>query len=722
MRQLLQAFLTALILSGLLTSPVLAEENGDKDMDVCHVGHTDESTPRPLKPSDQQLFLDRLITGLLERHHFAAREFTAEMASEVFDNYLDRIDPGRFYLLADDVEEFQARHAELVREGGDNGSGDRVKLAFELFERLRDRLEERLEYTLAFLEQKPDFDADETMLVDRSDADWAESSEALDEVWRKRLKNDALGLVLAERDWEDINDTLTRRYQNLRRTVSQSSQNDIFETFMNAHAHALDPHTAYFSPREAEEFEMRMSLSLEGIGAALQSRDEYVTITEILSGGPADQDGTLRPQDRITGVAAREYCDMQDIVGWRTDDAVQLIRGPEGTKVRLRYLPADAVPGDPEKTIELVRSEVQLDQQAARKDIREIGEGDDSYRVGVIHIPTFYMDFQARREGREDYRSTTRDVRRLLAELKESEVDAVLVDLRNNGGGSLMEATELAGLFLDGGPVVQLMDTRGELEIAETAPGSVEWDGPLGVMVNRFSASASEIFSGAIQDYGRGVVIGSPTYGKGSVQNLLDLERWFSDEEDVGQLKFTIGMFYRISGGSMQHRGVIPDVELPSAVSLEDYGESTKDNALGWDEIDPASYDGEWLPQSLVAQLSELHEERSARDIDFSALVDDIRVYREAQERKHVSLNIEERRKEQEQARERRLAQENVRRAARGEAALQDLDEVEEGSGDPDILLTESTRIVADLARLLGDYEDHEGRFAARLLAIKTDE
>jgi len=709
----------ALILLSLPAAPAWAsgDNGGEIEERPCSIHEMDESgdgDQGPLEPSERQLFLDRLIAGLLERHHLDAHEFNTEMAEEVFENFLDNLDPGRHYLLADDVTEFRQQHRQLLTESDAHGTGDRIKLAFEVFQRFRERGEERIHFAQSYLDEEPELEGDDELVIDREDAPWAEDKAELDRLWEKRVTNDVIGLTLAERDWEDVQETLIRRYDNLRRNIRQSDRNDVFEMFMNAHANALDPHTAYFSPRNVEEFEIRMSLSLEGIGAALQADDEYITITEILPGGPADQDGTLRPQDRITGVAAHEDCDMEDIVGWRVDDAVQLIRGPEGSKVRLRYLPGDAVPGDPEKTIELVRSEVQLEEQAAKKEIKSVDLGEQQYRVGVIKIPTFYMDFQGRREGRDDYRSTTRDVRRLLGELQEEGVDAVLVDLRNNGGGSLIEATELAGVFLDGGPVVQMLDTRGELEVAEDPDEGAEWDGPLGVMVNRFSASASEIFAGAIQDYGRGVIIGSPTYGKGTIQNLLDLDRWFSEDDDVGQLKFTIGKFYRVSGGSMQHRGVIPDLELPSAISLEDFGESTKPNALAWDEIAGLEYDGDPLPRSLVKNLNEMHSKRVSEDLDFNNLLDDIRRYQEAQERKTLSLNLEKRREEQSEARERRLAQENVRRAARGEAALEELDGDDEATGDPDILLTESARVLADFASLLPDYADHDSRFSAR--------
>ncbi|MDQ2068393.1 carboxy terminal-processing peptidase [Natronospira bacteriovora] len=715
---------TALTLFALaLTGTVLlGQPSHAEGKDVCGVPALENGNGNgePLSPSEQQLFLDRVVTGLLEQHHLNAHRFDDRLAREVLENFIERTDPGRYYLTQSDVDEFRHRHNELLKNSDRHGTGQRIELAFEFFERFRERVNERIAFSTRFLEEAPDLDGNEELPIDRSEADWAASEAELDSLWAKRVKNDVIGLTLAGREWDDIADTLTRRYQNLRRNVSQSSRNDVFEMFMNAHTLTLDPHTAYFSPRNMEEFEIRMSLSLEGIGAALQSMDEYVTITEILPGGPADKDGTLRPQDRITGVAARDKCEIVDIVGWRVDDAVQLIRGPEGTKVRLRYLPADSVPGDPEKTIELVRSEVQLEQQAARKLIRDVELNGESHRIGVIQIPTFYMDFQARREGKEDYRSTTRDVRRLLRELKEEEVDGLLVDLRNNGGGSLMEATELAGVFLDSGPVVQLLDSRGNLEIAANPDDGREWDGPLGVMINRFSASASEIFAGAIQDYGRGVVIGSPSYGKGTIQNLFDLDR-FSNQGEAGQLKFTIGKFYRVNGDSMQHRGVLPDVQLPSAVSLDDFGESTKDNALPWDQIDAADYDGEPIPRSLIEALGEAHGKRASSDIDFSTLVDDIRQYREVQERKSISLNLETRKQEQDQLRERRLAQENVRRAARGEAALEDMEEDSETTGDPDILLTESARIVANLAALLPQYAEHESRFAARRQALRQE-
>lgn len=718
MRKPIQFLTISLLLFLLFSGIVRADDDKQQQEETpctpAFLENGDEGELESLDPDERHLFLDRLITGLLERHHFNARSFDAQLANAVFDQYLDRLDPGRYYFLRSDVETLRARHEEMAKKADDAGTGERINLAFDVFERLQTRIQERLDFAESFLAERPDLTTEESLTIDRSEQPWAESSEALNALWERRITNDAIGLMLADREWEDARETLLRRYRNLRNNVARTTADEVFETFMNAHTHELDPHSAYFSPRNMEEFEIRMSLSLEGIGAALQSQDEYITITDILPGGPADRDGTLRPQDRITGVAPRADCPMIDIVGWRVDDAVQLIRGPQDSRIRLRYLPSDSVPGEPEQTIELVRDEVQLDQQAASSEVREVETAEGRFRVGIIRIPAFYMDFEARRQGREDYRSTTRDVRALLDELKQDEVDAVLVDLRNNGGGSLVEATELAGVFLDGGPVVQLLDSTGELEVADTPQNSAEWGGPLGVMVNRFSASASEIFAGAMQDYGRGVIIGSTTYGKGTIQNLLDLDRWFSQDQEVGQLKFTIGKFYRIDGGSMQHRGVTPDVSLPSAVSMEDFGESTKPNALPWDEIEPVSYDGAQLPRALVEQLSSLHQERVSDDAAFQSLLEDIRHYREIQDRQSLSLNLTERREEQQQTEEQRLARENVRRAARGEAPLDSLEDSNANEDSMDVLLMESARIMADYAAILPEHIEDDSRFVAR--------
>ena len=720
------------LLSLLLASPALAGDSEDKEDQAAreaeeraaeiaeqrekYLEKAKEGNLASLEVEDLHETLDYVVSGVLSQHHLRDQNFNREFGREVLDTYLSRIDPQRQHLLASDVEALHERHDELLEEHGESATGKRVALAFDIFDTYRERLLERIDFALGFIESKPELDGDREIRVDREDADWPEDEDELDEIWKKRIKNDVIGLMLDDRDWEEARDDLERRYNNFRRTMAQMRAEDVFENFLNSHAQTMDPHSAYFSPRDSEEFEIQMSLSLEGIGAGLQVEDEYVTITEILPGGPADEDGTLRPQDRITGVAQGEDGDMKDVIGWRLSDVVDLIRGPEGSEVELRYLPGDSVPGDPEQTLVLERSEVALEEQAASKDIKEFDRNGETTRVGVITIPNFYMDFEGRREGREDYRSTTRDVRRLLEELQEEDVDTVLVDLRNNGGGSLTEATELAGLFLDEGPVVQVMDTQGQLDIAETPAGEAVWDGPMGVMVNRFSASASEIFAGAMQDYGRGVVLGTQTYGKGTVQNLVELDRFLpGEDEEVGQLKFTIGQFYRVSGGSMQHKGVKPDLELPSPISLEDFGESTKPNALEWNEIDGLDYAGELIPGDLFKQLRETHEERVRENLEYMEFKDDVQQARKMSERETLSLNLDERREEHDEARERRLVHQNLQRQAQGEEPLEELEEDDEELDiEQDILLSEATRIMADFSALLRDYTDDDVGFAAR--------
>ncbi|MEO0975315.1 MAG: S41 family peptidase, partial [Pseudomonadota bacterium] len=428
----------------------------------------------------------------------------------------------------------------------------------------------------------------ESYYFDREDQPWARTASELDEIWRQRVKNDALSLMLTGKEWEGddgVASTLRKRYERVLRRTSQLTADEVFESFMNAYADTLDPHSNYFSPRNTEEYRIQMSLSYEGIGASLQLRDDYVTVMNIIAGGPAAIDGSVEQKDRITAVGQGTEGSLVDVIGWRLDDVVELIRGPGGTTVRLQILPAGAAPGSAEKIVALVRDEVRLEAQAAQRETLDIERGDKAYKVGVIKVPSFYQDYAARQAGRKDYTSTTRDVRRLIGELKSEGMDALIVDLRNNGGGHLWEARAMTGLFIDG-PVVQFRETSGRVrQLNDIEPG-VAYDGPLAVLVDRYSASASEIFAAAIQDYERGVVIGQNTFGKGSVQNLYDLNRWSSRRStgDMGQLTLTIGKYYRVTGGSTQLRGVAPDIALPSPVDEELVGESTRDTALNWDQ------------------------------------------------------------------------------------------------------------------------------------------
>ena len=513
------------------------------------------------------------------------------------------------------------------------------------------------------------------------------------------MKNDALSLVLAGKTWPEASDVLRKRYERVAKRIEQVTADDVFETFMNAYSHVYDPHSNYLSPRNSEEYNIAMSLSYEGIGASLQLVDDYVTIMNVLPGGSAAASTDLKVGDRITAVGQGEAGALTDVVGWRLDDVVQLIRGPESSLVRLQILPASASPGTQESQITLKRSKITLESQAAKKEIHTLRRGDQELRVGVIAVPSFYQDFQARMKGDADYRSTTRDVHRLVDELKAEKIDSLVIDLRDNGGGHLSEATSLVGLFVERGPVVQLRETSGRIEVLDDPEPGVAWDGPLVVLVNRASASASEIFAGAIQDYQRGLVVGQQTYGKGSVQNLYPLDRYaLGPNAGFGQLTVTIGKYYRVTGDSTQHRGVEPDITLPSLLDTDDIGESTRESALPWDRINAARYTPEQAELPVVAIISREHEERVAHNPDFVALQGDVDALAELRSQRDVSLNLDKRRAERDAIDAERLTRENARRAARGLAPLADVGALDEAEA-PDAVLDEAVEIAADAAQ-----------------------
>jgi len=488
----------------------------------------------------------------------------------------------------------------------------------------------------------------------------------------------------------------------LKRT-EQVTSDDIFEVFMNAFAHVFDPHSSYFSPRNSEEYRIQMSLSYEGIGASLQLVDDYVTVLNVLPGGPAAISGQLNANDRIVSVGEGKGKPV-DVIGWRLDDVVQLIRGKINTVVRLQILPAGATPGSPEKTLELTRNKVTLEAQASQKEVRKVKRGERDLTVGVINVPSFYQDFEAKASGEKDYRSTTRDVRRLIEELKTEKMDALVMDLRGNGGGHLTEATALSGLFIPSGPIVQLRETGGRVEVLDDPEPTIAWDGPLIVLVDRFSASASEIFAGAIQDYGRGIIVGQQTYGKGSVQNLYPLDRYaLGTDPGFGQLTVTIGKYYRVTGESTQHRGVQPDISMPTAISTEEVGESTRESALPWDRIRPVDFgkSTQWL--QTVPSLSQSHDRRIAEDADFKSLLADLDSFEKVRTQKKLSLNLKARVAEREQLEQARITRENARRTAHGQPAIAKLADLS-GAEPPDAVLAETTQIAADLSTLSGAY------------------
>ena len=498
----------------------------------------------------------RQVGSILEEAHFRRASIDDRLSSEVFDKYVDFMDGQRSYFLAADIAEFESlrlRFDDMIR------SGD-IDPAYGIFARFQQRNRERIRFALSQLDKEPDWTLDESFEFDREKAAVAHHDRrSSTRLWRKRVKNDALSLLLAGKEWKEAADVLRKRYERVLKRVDQISPEDVFENLMNSYARTFDPHSSYFSPRSSEEYRIQMSLNYEGIGASLQLIDDYVTVMNVIEGGPAAAAGSLGVNDRITAVGQGKDGTLTDVIGWRIDDVVQLIRGKGGTAVRLQMLPAGAAPGTPEKTLEYMRGKVTLEAQAARKEIKTIKRGDKELKVGVINVPGFYSDYEAQRAGNADYRSTTRDVRRLIDELRKENVDGLVLDLRGNGGGFLPEAQSLTGLFIDRGPVVQVKFSTGEKEVLDDPDAGLAYSGPLAVLVDRFSASASEIFAGAIQDYRRGVVLGQRTFGKGTVQNLVPLSRYTSRPVN-GQLTVTIGKFYRVTGESTQHRGVEPDV------------------------------------------------------------------------------------------------------------------------------------------------------------------
>ncbi|MBT6124077.1 MAG: carboxy terminal-processing peptidase [Halieaceae bacterium] len=605
----------------------------------------------------------------LEERHYSKQAYTDELSSQHLDAYIDSLDGSKMFLTAADIKEFQ-QYRTVMDDQLPEGNLD---AGFAIFNRFQERLRTRLESineNLPEIIAAMDFTVDEYYELDTDDRDWAAAQPELDERWRKHLKNQVLSLRLAEKSAEEIPETLNRRYTNQLKRVEQYNHQDVFQIYANALTELYDPHTNYFSPRRSENFNINMSLSLEGIGAVLQAEDEYTKVARLVPKGPADKQGDLEPSDKIVGVGQGDEGDIEDVIGWRLDEVVQLIRGPKDSTVRLQVIPGKSKSTDERKTITIVRNEVKLEEQSAQKEILEIPNGDDTIKVGVIDIPAFYIDFEAMRRGDKDYKSTTRDVKKLLQELQDEGVDGLVVDLRNNGGGSLQEANELTGLFIEYGPTVQIRHSSRRVWRDGKRLKSDYYEGPLVVLINRLSASASEIFAGAIQDYERGIIVGDRSFGKGTVQTLSPLTE--------GQLKITESKFYRISGDSTQHRGVVPDLAFPSLFDTEEIGESSLDHALNWDQINSVRHRRYDDLSSVLPLITNLYEERSEANPDFVYLEDQIAMATQTRKLEQLPLNEEKRIALRESQESKALAIENKRRVAKGEAPLTSLDEEEE--------------------------------------------
>ncbi|CAN5595257.1 carboxy terminal-processing peptidase [soil metagenome] len=608
--------------------------------------------PTALKPVVQQAKTAHLTAELLSRYHYEQVPLDDALSSRIFDQYLKALDPEKLYFLQSDIDRLAAYRTNL----DDAILSEDLRAPFDIFNVYECRVAGQLAYGRSLLQTGFDFQSDETLPINRKSQTWSSSEAQLRDAWRKRVKNDWLRLKLAGQSDPAIARILDKRYESALKRVANVKSADAFQVFMNAYTEAIEPHTNYLGPRAAEDFSISMRLSLVGIGAVLMDIDGYPTIRELVAGGPALLSGQLAPGDRIVGVSQAASGPMTDVVGWRLDDTVALIRGAADSIVRLEILPAGNGADAPNKFITLKRNTITMQDQAAKANVFSVTEAGAKRRVGVITLPSFYEDSEGRSKGDKNYRSASRDVAKLLTDMKAQKVDSVLVDLRTNGGGSLQEAIDLTGLFVGKGPVVQIRSADGRVKVESSENPAPAWDGPLGVLINRGSASASEIFAAAIQDYGRGLIIGDPSFGKGTVQTIASLDRIArTDKPELGDVKMTIAQFFRVNGGTTQLRGVTPDIRLPGAINAADYGESSFENALPWSQIKPADYAPVGSVKGEVSALAKQHESRVGADKDYQGLVSDIARASDLRKLNVISLNEVARRKDRVQQ-EKRLA------------------------------------------------------------------
>ena len=685
----------------------------------------DMEAPDALDPaqavSAAQSTTSRLVYGLLSdsRYAYRPRPLDDTLSQGIFKDYFESLDGAKLYFTAQDV----AKYASLRTRLDDAIKAGDIGPANEIFALYQTRVRERMAHARGLLKQDIfAFGSDERWHYDREDAPWAKDTVELDALWKQAVRNDWLRLKLAGKQPADIARTLDKRYANQAKSALELDGEDSFQLFINAYANAIDPHTDYFNPRAAERFNQSMSLSLEGIGAVLQKQDDVVVIREIVPGGPAALSNKFDPGDRIVGVGQGGNGAMEDVIGWRIDDVVEKIKGPKGTKVRLDVVPAEAMLDSEPVRIQLTRARVRLEEQAAKSKVIDIpAQGAmPARRIGVIELPAFYQDFEGRRNNTDGYASATRDVARLLASFKVDKLDGVVLDLRNNGGGSLNEAVELTGLFIDKGPVVQVRESGGRVAVEGDRDAGVAWDGPLAVLINRGSASASEIFAGAIQDYGRGLVIGETTFGKGTVQNLVDLDRWPANEgQQFGQVKLTIAQFFLPGGSSTQNKGVVPDIGFPVTVDASEFGESTYDNALPWSKIAAVDHARYGNFEALLPRLETRHQARVAKDKEFQWLLEDVAEFKAERAKGWVSLNEAERRAERDRQAAKRKARQETRKelglpldpladdyiddglTASERNVVEDAAREKAAEDRPDPLLRESAAILADATTLL---------------------
>ncbi|MCV9386173.1 carboxy terminal-processing peptidase [Reichenbachiella ulvae] len=664
---------------------------------IVSQAYTGGDTLATLEPAAKHWKETYLINNLLSKNHYRDMELNDSLSSVIFHDYLESLDGNKSYFLAADIDYFSKYEFELddyIKRGN-------VDVAFQIFRIFRERANTRIDYVDEILATGFDYSKQEELNIDDKEIEWAKNNEEINERWRKIIKSQALSLKLAGKTDEEIVESLTNRYKRYRKGINQYNSDDVFQFYMNAYSGSYDPHTNYFSPVSSENFNISMSLSLEGIGARLTQSMDYTVVNEVVPGGPAYKSKLLHKDDKIISVAQGDEGDYVDVIGWRLQDVVQLIRGKKGTVVRLQVLKFDEAAGALPREIRIVRDKIKLEEQSASSEIIPIYNGNKTYKLGVITLPSFYIDFEEARQGVKDYKSTTRDVKRIIEDLQANEVDGILIDLRYNGGGSLMEAIDLTGLFIDQGPVVQVRNSDGSIDIKRDEDIKVQYDGPLAVMINRFSASASEIFSGAIQDYKRGIIVGEASFGKGTVQNLIDLNRMFpNDDERMGQLKLTLAKFYRVTGSSTQNIGVTPDIGFPSGFTAEAFGESSRPNALPWDQIQSSYFrpTNNVSPQ-LIKHLEAIYLSDLDSDVDLQYLQEDIELMKKQQDDNLLSLNYEERKAENDEEQKRKLDREQLTESGGkiGQELTSEEDFQKKLSDDP--YLKEGLKLLAELVK-----------------------
>ncbi len=668
--------------------------------------------PNDLQPDAQQSVVCRYVVNIITEHNYKKVPLNDSISEVVYKRYLKVLDEGHNYLLASDIKEFEKYKTVLDDDLKEGNLAD----VFYMFNLYQKRYNERIKFSISQLDKNFDFNTKETFTYNRDSLAFPASEAEMDKIWAQRVKYDLLTLKLAKNDLTANKETLRKRYQNLLSQSNKLNSQDVFQIFMDAFTNAIDPHTNYFNPSNAAGFNIEMTRSLEGIGATLQSRDEYITITTIVPGGPADKSKQLSPEDRIVGVAQGKTGEFQNIVGWRIENAIALIRGTKGTIVRLEVLAKGSGTGSKPKVVEIVREKIILKDQSAKKEIRTYNSNGKVVKIGIISIPAFYIDFKEYQARNPNYKSTTRDVKLLLDSLKQENVDGVVIDLRENGGGSLLEAVELGGLFIKTGPIVQVRSSNDDIEVDKDEDPSIAYSGPMAVLVDRFSASASEIFAGAMQDYGRALIIGTQSYGKGTVQQPVYLDKIIKpsvvemlakvagkgdksvstgSQSRFGQLNLTIGKFYRISGNSTQHKGVSPDVSFPSLIPMTKYGEDTEPSALPFDIIQKTDYTKVGDFTSVIPQLNALHTQRMNTSNSYKYLMEDIAEFTKHENEKSITLNEQELKKMRDADEAKAFERDNLKRVALGLKPLKKGDS-KPRKEDLDFLKMEAGQILTD--------------------------